>query len=104
MNKFKPISKSETIAKIKSYLLDGFIIREDGRDETPLEVISREYVKNAPIMHNIGQEGRVLEEIDCSHELLYSVLDELEEDYSVRRVHCSGSGCGQYATYANYID
>lgn len=102
---FKPISKSDTLAKIKNYLLEGFILRVDSRDETPIEVIDRAYIKQVPNMPNIGQfSGTLTESINCSHELLHGIVKELKEDYSVRRVWCSFSGCCQYSTYAYYID
>lgn len=102
---FKPISKSDTLAKIKNYFMNGFILRVDSRDETPIEVIDRTYTKQVANMHNIGQEKHiVLEEINCSHELLHDIVKELKKDYSVRKVWCSYSGCCQYSTYAYYID
>ena len=102
---FKPISKSDTKEKIKNYLMEGFIIRVDGRDETPLEVISREHLKRLPHTSNIGQcEVEVVEKIQCSHKLLYEVKAELSDDYSISCVSCSYSGCCQYATYGYYLD
>jgi len=102
---FTPIKKNSIKETIKNYLLNGYIIRDDGRDETPLEVIDRKYIKQMPSASNIGQAYcEIVENIRCSHSNLYEVLHELKEEYSLRRVSCACSGCCQYATYANYID
>lgn len=100
---FKPISKKSTIEKIKNYLLEGYIARKDARDETPIEIISRERINDVPRMGNIGTQ-QTIDEINCSHGLLFDAINELEKEYSVREVSCSYSGCCQYATFAYYID
>ena len=100
---FKPISKKDTIAKIKNYLLEGYILRNDARGESPIEVVSRELIDKVPTMGNIGTVPTI-EEIHCSRYLLFDAIVELEKDYSIRKVSCSYSGCCQYATYATYID
>lgn len=100
---FKPISKKDTIAKIKNYLLAGYILRNDARGESPIEVVSRELIDKVPTMGNIGTVPTI-EKINCSRYLLFDAIVELEKDYSIRKVSCSYSGCCQYATYATYID
>ena len=102
---FTPTKKSDVSKTIKNYLLNGYIVRYDGRDETPLEVMDRFFKPYLRSMHNIGQEkGNVLDEIHCGHKILHDVIDELRKDYSVSKVFCASSGCCQYATYGYYID
>ena len=102
---FKPIRKNSVKDTIKSFLLGGYIIRADHRDETPLEVIDRKYIGRMPNSPNIGQFEDVVTRIHCSHDNLYSVVKELEnEDYSMSRVFCACSGCCQYTTYAYSVD
>ena len=102
---FKPTPKKDITGKIKNYLLNGFIIRYDGCDETPLEVIDRQFVKSIHHSSNIGQcEFPITEKIVCSHTLLHEVVTELRDDYSVSDVHCQYSGCCQYSTHAVYLD
>ena len=102
---FIPKSKDTLESKIKNYLMNGFVLRCDGRDETPIEVLDRSIIKQLPMMGNIGQlRGGVLENIVCSHSILYSVLKELHKDYSVKQVFCACSGCCQYSTWGYYLD
>lgn len=102
---FTPKKKDSIKETIKNHLLNGNIIRYDCRDETPLEVISRDCINILSRMHNIGQEaGVLLENISCSHSNLHEVVEELKADYSVRKVSCGCSGCCQYSTYGVYLD
>lgn len=104
---FTPKKKSGFISKIKNYLLQGYIIRVDGKDDSPLEVIGRDSEGYLPSMGNIGQlwsEVKLIEELNCAHSNLYEVVDELKQVYSVRKVRCKGSGCCQYATHGYYLD
>ena len=60
--------------------MNGFILRVDSRDETPVEVIDRIYIKQVSTMPNIGQfSGTLTESINCSHELLHDIVKELKE-------------------------
>ena len=109
---FTPQKKDDVRKKISDYLLNGFIIRYDFRDEQPLEVLDRKHVKVLSHLGNIGSyayttfhwEYSVVEEIFCNHEILHEIVKELREKYSVRNVWCEGSGCCQYSTYAYYLD
>ena len=104
---FTPKKKSGFISKIKNYLLQGYIIRVDGKDDSPIEVIGRDAEKYLPSMGNIGQlwsEVKLIEKINCAHSNLYEVVADLKQEYSVRNVRCKGSGCCQYATYGYYLD
>lgn len=102
---FKPTPKKNYEDKIRKYLLEGYIIRADARDETPLEVLDRKEIPNLRYMSNIGQcNAPLVEEIGCSHDVLFKVIEELEKDYSVRGVSCTHSGCCQYSTHAYYLD
>ena len=68
---FTPTKKTSVKDTIKNYLLKGYIIRRDFRDETPLEVMVRDLVKYLPTMHNIGQDkDAVMDRVYCSHNLL----------------------------------
>lgn len=104
MEKFTPKKKSSFEDKIRNYLLEGYIIRYDMRDETPLEVMGREHLERLARMHNIGQEQGVIDEIFCAHSVLYKVKKKLEADYSVREVSCGYSGCCQYNTLGVFLD
>lgn len=105
MEKFTPKSKNSFAETIKKHLMEGDIIRYDFRDETPLEVMTREVVNKLPHMHNIGQEDScVFKKIHCSHDILHEVVSELSKTYSIRKVSCGYSGCCQYSTYGYYID
>lgn len=105
MEKFTPKKKGDIESLIEKNLLNGYIIRFDFRDETPLEVMDREFVKELSTMHNIGREiDKVHESIHCSHSLLHDIVKRLSEQYSVRKVWCSYSGCCQYSTYGYYLD
>ena len=105
MEKFVPKSKKNFVNQIKGYLLDGYVIRADFREDRPLEVMPRGVVHNLRTMHNIGMEKSfVFEEIFCDHDILHELIKELKKDYSVRSVRCEYSGCCQYSTYGYYID
>ena len=105
MNTFTPKKKNSFADEIRNYLLEGYIIRRDYRDETPLEVIGRGRIPNLPTMRNIGSEDDIVEQrIHCSHTLFDEVIDELSKEYSVREIWCSWSGACQYSTYGYYID
>ena len=85
--------------------MEGYIIRFDGIDEHPIEVISRDYTYKLPSMGNINQEYKHIKcTLDCSHTNAENVLKELEKEYSLRKVHCGCSGCCQYATFGYYLD
>lgn len=102
---FIPKKKVDIAAKLKNILLNGYIIRYDGQDQNPLEVMEREHIDRLPNMTNIGQErGRVKETIDCSRKILFKVVEELEKDYCVNNVSCLCSGCCQYSTHGVYLD
>lgn len=102
---FTPTKKDNFESKIKNYLMDGYVIRCDGRDDKPIEVMVREVIKNLNTMRNIGLEKNgIVEEIYCSHEIFYKVVKELEQEYSVRKIGCGGSGCCQYYTKGYYLD
>ena len=105
MSTFKPFKKLDFKADIKAKLLNGSILRCDSRDEKPIEAIRREHIKKVPTMKNIGMEiASVYDEIHCSHKILFEVIDELSNQYSVRKTLCSGSGACEYSTYAYYLD
>jgi hypothetical protein len=102
---FKPKKKLDFAMQIEKYLLDGYIIRYDCRDDQPIEVIGREHIKNLAHMGNIGQESRCNPiNIYCAHGILHTVADKLGKEFSVRKVSCEYSGCCQYSTYGYYID
>lgn len=102
---FTPTKKDSFESKIKNYLMDGYVIRCDGRDDKPIEVMVREVIKNLNTMRNIGlEENGIVEKIYCSHEIFYKVVKELEQEYSVRKIGCGGSGCCQYYTKGYYLD
>lgn len=102
---FTPTKKDIFESKIKNYLMSGFVIRCDGRDDKPIEIMNREVIRNLNTMRNIGLEKNgIVEEIYCSHEILHNIVKELEQEYSVRRVSCGGSGCCQYHTNGYYLD
>lgn len=102
---FKPTHKDNYESKIENYLLNGYIIRYDMRGDTPLEVVGREHKGRIKNTSNIGQfNGEIIENIYCSHDMLYNVVNRLEKVYSLRKVSCEFSGCCQYSTYAYYID
>ncbi len=103
--KFKPKAKKSFESIIKEELLKGNIIRYDARDEKPIEVMERVHIKDLATMHNIGMEKeRVKMEIFCSHDIVHKVVAELAKAYSVRKIWCSYSGCGQYSTRGIYLD
>ena len=105
MKKFTPIKKETVKSKLTEILLEGKIIRYDFREEMPLEVLDREKIKSLHNMRNIGQEEQsVVNKITCSHNALSEVVAQLSKEYSIRRIHCSHSGCLQYTTYGVYID
>lgn len=101
---FTPKTKDSYKNEIKNYLLEGYALRRDARDETPIEVLPRETIEYLSSMGNIGSEKSVVAKIKCSHSVLSDVVNELREEYSVRKVWCSFSGCCQYSTYAYYVD
>ena len=102
---FKPTNKSSIKDKIRKYLLNGYVIRYDFREEKPIEVMIRDAVPYLSRMHNIGMEkDGVVENIYCDHDILHNIVSELKADYSVRKVWCGYSGCCQYSTYGIYID
>ena len=109
---FTPQNKNDVRTKISNYLLNGFIIRYDFRDEQPIEVLYRKHIKDLPHLGNIGsyayhgfhREYSVAEEIFCDHEILHGIVKELREKYSVCNVSCGCSGCCQYSTYGYYLD
>lgn len=109
---FIPTKKNDISEKIRNYLLNGFIVRYDGRAEKPIEVLDRRHKKNLHRLGNIGSyayktfhwEYDVIEEIFCDHNILHNIVNELRNDYSVREVWCEGSGCCQYSTYGYYLD
>ena len=80
---FVPKSKNSFKEKIREYIMNGYIIRYDFREEKPIEVI---------------------ENIFCSHNIVHELVKELEQDYSVRIIRCRYSGCCQYCTYGVYLD
>ena len=103
--KFVPKKKTDFERELKELLLEGKIIRYACNDNEPLEVIGREHVDRMPNASGIGQEESIVEKkINCSRTVLHSVVSNLRQEYSVRNVSCSHSGCCQYATYAYYID
>lgn len=101
---FKPKAKADYNKIIEHYLMNGYIIRYDFRDETPLEVMERDLAPRLHSMHNIGQENAVWDRLSCSHDIIHEVCDKLSKEYSVRKVRCSFSGCCQYTTYGVYLD
>lgn len=109
---FTPKKKNDIREKIREYLLNGFIVRCDGRDEEPIEVLDREHIKYLSRLGNIGSYAyhgfhwgySVTEEIFCDHKILYDIINELRNDYSVREVWCESSGCCQYSTHGYYLD
>lgn len=102
---FKPKTKKSFESIIKEELLKGNIVRFDGRDERPIEVMGRVHIKDLSTMHNIGMEKeRVEMEIFCSHDIARNVIAELGKTYSVRKIWCSYSGFGQYSTWGIYLD
>lgn len=107
MEKFVPMKKSEFVGAIKKYLMGGFIIRYNSIENEPLEVMTRDGVKFLPTMGNIGNgadKGFLHSNLNCSHKILFDIMDELEKEYSVRNIRCEHSGCCQYATYGVYLD
>ncbi len=107
MEKFVPQKKNEFVGAIKKYLMDGFIIRYDGIEEHPLEILTRDGVKFLSTMGNIGNgvdKGFLHSTLNCSHKILFLIIDDLEKEYSVRIIRCGNSGCCQYATYGVYLD
>ena len=102
---FVPKSKNSFKEKIREYIMNGYIIRYDFREEKPIEIMSRDNIHNLDTMHNIGQEkDKVIENIFCSHNIVHELVKELEQDYSVRIIRCRYSGCCQYCTYGVYLD
>ena len=105
---FTPKKKNNIETTIKDYLLKGYIIRYDMRDETPREVMSRSAIESLPHMGNIGDRyyspRYTMSEIRCSHDLLHNIVDDLKKEYSVRKVFCASCGCCQYSTYGVYLD
>lgn len=102
---FKPTNKSSIEGRILNYLLKGYVIRYDFREDKPIEVMLRDAVPYLSRMHNIGmEEDGVVDKIFCDHDILHTIVSELKADYSVRKVWCSHSGCCQYSTYGIYID
>lgn len=101
---FTPKAKDGLKSTIKSHLLNGKIIRYDFRDEKPIEVMDRTFIRNISTMRNIGLEDCVEESIYCDHDIVHEVMDELSANYSVRKIRCGGSGCCQYTTYGAFLD
>ena len=102
---FTPKSKNSIKEEIRNILLSGQIIRYDFREDMPLEVLDRKYIKDLPKMSNIGQCSKpIAKKIDCNHKVLHEIKAELEKDYSVRAIRCEYSGCCQYTTYGLYIE
>ena len=102
---FTPKTKDSFKSTIKNYLLSGYIVRYDFRDDKPIEVMARDAIKYLRSMHNIGMERNgVVEEIYCDHNIVHEVMDELSANYSVRKIRCEWSGCCQYTTYGVYLD
>lgn len=102
---FVPQKKDSIKEEIKKHFMDGDIIRCDGRDDKPIEVIGRDFIKDLPTMRNIGMESdKVYKTINCSHKVFHEVVEELRKEYSVSDIWCSHSGCCQYATYGYYLD
>lgn len=104
MSNFFPKGKAEVKEKIKSILLKGKIIRYDGIEENPLEVMDRAYVNRLSHMSNILQANVPVEKVHFAHSVLHEAIAELKNDYCVRKVSCEYSGCCQYATYGVYLD
>lgn len=102
---FKPKKKDTFTTKIKDYLMKGYIIRVNGIDTLPLEVVDRKFV---PILGDTGNIGGgsvdAVDKINCAHSVFYEVKAELSKEYSIREVDCKGSGCCQYHTKGFYLD
>lgn len=111
--KFTPIKKNDVVSELKNALLNGDIIRYDGY-HTCVEVLPRSLMSKVALSDNLFQHTGSLysyykddtiekKSIKISGSPLWDVIKEMEKEYVMAKVSCSGSGCCQYATWAVYL-
>lgn len=111
--KFTPMKKNDVVNKFKNALLNGDIIRYDS-DHTCVEVLPRTLLPKVESSDNLFQHSGSLRDyyedksikkntICISGNLLWETIKEMEKEYVMAKVFCSGSGCCQYATWAVYL-
>lgn len=114
MEKFTPKKKNDVVSQFKNALLEGNIIRYDGYHEC-VEVLPRTLMYEMSTADNLFQKtgslysyykspNYVMKAICISSSAMRDAIKEIEEEYVLSKVRCSGSGCCQYATYAIYLN
>lgn len=112
--KFTPIKKNSVVAEFKAALMNGYIIRYDGYHDC-VEVLPRSLMGQMKNADNLFQHTGSLysyynspsykeKSIKISGKALWDAKKEIEDEYSMTKVHCGGSGCCQYATWAIYLN
>lgn len=112
-NNFTPIKKNDVVSELKNALLNGDIIRCDGY-HTCVEVLPRLLMSKVANSDNLFQHSGSLydyykdntiekKSIKISGRPLWDAIKEMEKEYVIAKVSCSGSGCCQYATWAIYL-
>lgn len=111
--KFTPIKKNNVVKEFNDALLNGDIIRYDGY-HTCIEVLPRSLMGKVASADNLFQHTGSLcsyyedttiakKTINISGKALWDAIKEIQKEYVMAKVSCSGSGCCQYATWAIYL-